>query len=36
MGPRVETSVVVSEELDGARYLVFDFKDGCAESASKR
>lgn len=36
MGPRLETSVVVSEELDGARCLVFDFTDGDAESASKR
>lgn len=36
MGPRLETSVVVGEELDGARCLVFDFTDGGAESASKR
>lgn len=36
MGSRLETSVVVGEELDGARCLVFDFTDGGAESASKR
>lgn len=28
--------MVVTEELDGARRLVFDFKDGGAESASRK
>lgn len=36
MGPRVGSSAVVTEELDAARCLVFDFKGGGAESASRR
>lgn len=36
VAPQVEISVVVGEELDAANCLVFDFKDGGAESVCRK